>query len=86
MEAMAMGVPVVATAVGGVPENVQDGQTGFLVEAGDVTGLAEVVWTLLQDDEKRLRMGALAKKYAQAHFSSSRMIVDLDVIYRELLS
>lgn len=86
MEAMGMGVPVVATAVGGVPENVQDGQTGFLVEAGDVDGLTDAVWTLLQDDEKRVRMGALAKQYAQEHFSSSRMIADLDRIYRELLS
>jgi glycosyltransferase involved in cell wall biosynthesis len=86
MEAMGMGLPVVATAVGGVPENVQDGQTGLLVEAGDVDGLTEAVWTLLQDDEKRARMGALAKQYAQTHFSSSRMVADLDVVYRELLS
>ncbi len=86
MEAMAMGLPVVATAVGGVPENVQDGQTGLLVEAGDVNGLTEAVWTLLQDDEKRLHMGTLAKKYAQAHFSSARMVAELDVVYRELLS
>jgi len=86
MEAMGMGVPVVATAVGGVPENVQDGQTGLLIEAGDVRGLAEAVWALLQDDEKRVRMGELAKKYAQEHFSSSRMIADLDRVYRELLS
>jgi len=85
MEAMAMGLPVVATAVGGVPENVQDGQTGLLVEAGDVDGLTEAVWTLLQDDEKRISMGALAKKYAQAHFSSSRMVAELDGVYRELL-
>ena len=86
MEAMGMGVPVVATAVGGVPENVQDGQTGLLVEAGDVNGLTEAVWALLQDDDKRVQMGALAKQYAQEHFLSSRMIADLDRVYRGLLS
>jgi glycosyltransferase involved in cell wall biosynthesis len=86
MEAMSMGLPVVATSVGGIPEIVQDGQTGVLVEAGDVDGLTDAVWVLLQDPEKRARMGTMAKQYAQAHFSTSHMVSELDLLYRELLS
>lgn len=86
MEAMGMGVPVVATAVGGIPEIVQDGQTGLLVEAGDVKALVEAVWTLLQDDKMRLEMGIRAQAYAQKHFSASHMIAELDTLYGELIS
>lgn len=86
MEAMSMGLPVVATAVGGIPEIIRDGHTGVLVEAGDVAGLCNAVWDLLEDPEKRERMGTLAKSYAQAHFSTVTMTAKLDTLYRELLS
>lgn len=86
MEAMCMGLPVVATAVGGIPENVQDGHTGILVAAGDVDGLVTAVWDLLHDEDKRVRLGAAAKEYANTHFSSARMVSELDGLYRELLS
>jgi glycosyltransferase involved in cell wall biosynthesis len=86
MEAMSMGVPVVATSVGGIPEIVTEGETGLLVPAGDLEALTEAVWHLLQDPEKRARMGANAKRFARAHFSTDRMVSDLDALYRELLS
>jgi glycosyltransferase involved in cell wall biosynthesis len=85
MEAMSMGLPVVATSVGGIPEIVQDNHTGVLVEAGDVTGLVAAVWALLENPEKRARMGSLAKDYARAHFSAPRMVSELDMLYRQLL-
>ncbi|MBT3606604.1 MAG: glycosyltransferase family 4 protein [Candidatus Latescibacteria bacterium] len=85
MEAMSMGLPVVATAVGGIPEIIQDGHTGVLVDAGDVEGLCQAVRDLLQNPEKREQMGALAKTYAQTHFSVSAMTAELDALYCELL-
>ena len=65
IEAMAAAKPVVATRVGGVPDLVEDGQTGYLVEAGDATGLARRTVELLQDDGLRLRMGQRARELAQ---------------------
>jgi glycosyltransferase involved in cell wall biosynthesis len=64
-EAMAAAKPVVATRVGGVPDLVEDGHTGYLVEAGDVTGLARKTIELLQNDGLRLRMGQRARELAQ---------------------
>jgi glycosyltransferase involved in cell wall biosynthesis len=61
LEAMAHGRPVVATAVGGIPELVEDGVTGFLVEPGDVTGLRAAIERLLADPVLRKRMGRAAR-------------------------
>lgn len=62
MEAMACGKPVVATRVGGIPELVDNGTEGILVEAGDVKGLAESITNLLNDPELRARMGRAGKR------------------------
>lgn len=86
MEAMRLGLPVVATAVGGIPEIVHHEQTGLLVRAGDAQALTDAVWRLLQDEALRLEMSARAKLYAQEHFSVDRMIGELDALYGELLS
>ena len=86
MEAMAAGIPVVATRVGGLEGIVQEGETGLLVPPGDVAALEDAVWTLLQDEEACARMGMTARAYAQAHFSADRMISELDALYNELLS
>lgn len=61
LEAMACGVPVVASNVGGIPDIVTDGYNGLLVGAGDVKGLAESVIKILSDEtlRKRLSEGAL---------------------------
>jgi len=61
LEAMAHGRPVVASAVGGIPELVEDGVTGFLVEPGDVSGLREAIERLLSDPALRRRMGRAAR-------------------------
>jgi len=68
IEAMAAGKPVVATKVGGIPDLVHNGATGFLVEAGDVSGMARALSSLLSDAELRLRMGVQARREAQARF------------------
>ncbi|UCE45126.1 MAG: glycosyltransferase [Methanobacteriota archaeon] len=62
MEAMACGLPIVASRVGGVPELVRDGQDGLLVESGDVVGLGHAIARLLSDPEMRRRMGSSGRK------------------------
>src|ERR671937_549308 len=61
LEAMAYGKPVVASAVGGIPELVEDGVTGFLVEPGDVAGLRQAIERLLADPALRRRLGRAAR-------------------------
>jgi glycosyltransferase involved in cell wall biosynthesis len=64
IEAMAHGRPVVASAVGGIPELVRDGETGFLVEPGDVAGLRAAIQRLLADPELRRRLGRAGRERA----------------------
>lgn len=61
VEALAVGVPVVSTAVGGVPEIVRDGENGLLVQAGDVDGVAGAMGRLLREEGLRSRLSAGAK-------------------------
>jgi glycosyltransferase involved in cell wall biosynthesis len=74
MEAAACGIPVVATAVGGVPELVQDGVTGLLTKAGDAEGLAEALSHLLCNSNLSARIGAAARHRAEEHFSLKRQV------------
>ena len=69
VEAGAAGLAVVATRVGGIPEIVDDGTTGVLVEPGDGRGLADAVAGLIADAARRERLGAAARLRATAHFS-----------------
>ena len=68
MQAMAAGKAVVATRVGGVPYQVKDGQTGLLVESGDVPALAEAIVRLLRDDDLRIAMGQKGREVAEQRF------------------
>lgn len=65
LEAMACGIPVVATAVGGLKETVQDGESGLLVPPGDVTALARALITLLTDEPLRQRLAQGARRRAE---------------------
>jgi D-inositol-3-phosphate glycosyltransferase len=65
LEAMACGTPVVASRVGGLAHNVQDGQTGFLVPERDAGALAAKIRTLLLDESLRQRLGSQASRWAQ---------------------
>jgi len=73
LEAMAARVPVVATAVGGVPEIVRDGVDGRLVPAGDVTALASAMIDLLEDGDTARRLGASARSRVEQDFTAERM-------------
>jgi glycosyltransferase involved in cell wall biosynthesis len=83
LEAMAAGLAVVATRVGGVPEIVQDGQTGLLVPAGRPLELAAALRTLL-DPERRIELGRAAREWALNHASLERWLDQLQALYREV--
>jgi len=72
-EAMSYGVPVVATRVGGIPEVVEDGVNGYLVDRTDIMGAAEKLVQLLQDDELRQRFKAESRRLATERFDVRRM-------------
>jgi glycosyltransferase involved in cell wall biosynthesis len=74
MEAMAARLPVVATAVGGNPELVRDGRTGFLVPAHDALALADRMAALAADRPLALRMGEAGRRHVEAEYSTKRMI------------
>ena len=84
VEAMAAGVPVVATRVGGIPSVVADGECGLLVEPGDVAGLAGAIGKLLADRPLAARMGEAGRRRALAYGVES-MLEKLDGLYREIL-
>jgi L-malate glycosyltransferase len=75
VDAMAASKPAVATAVGGVPEVLADGETGFLVQPRDDKALAEKIVLLLKDEALRRRMGDAALTRARQHFTVERMVL-----------
>jgi glycosyltransferase involved in cell wall biosynthesis len=85
LEAMAAGLPVVATAVGGTPEVVEDGVTGLLVPPGDPKALAEAIACLLQDIDLRQQMGQAGRGRVTQHFSIERMVERTQTLYEQLL-
>jgi glycosyltransferase involved in cell wall biosynthesis len=85
LEAMRLGRPIVATAVGGTPEVVEDGVTGLLVPGRDPRALGEAISGLLQDPERRQRMGAEAARRLERVFDEERVIDALLDAYRAAL-
>lgn len=86
IEAMACGVPVVATATDGAREIVGDGVTGRLVPVGDFEAIAAAVCALLEDEDVRAEMGERARERAREQFSLERMVDATEAIYREALT
>jgi glycosyltransferase involved in cell wall biosynthesis len=85
LEAMAAGLPVVATAVGGIPEIVDDGTTGLLVPPGDAAALAAALERLLADAGLRARMGAAGWERVRERFDLAQLRrAHLEVYEREL--
>lgn len=85
LEAFFCGVPVIASGIAGVPEQVTHGVTGFLMNPGDEKMLADFILTLLKDENKRLRMARAAREEALQKHTQARMIRDVMVIYDEIL-
>jgi glycosyltransferase involved in cell wall biosynthesis len=85
IEAMAAGLPVVATRAGALPEVVVDGETGILVERGDVEGLAAAISKLLSDPHLRERMGAAGRERVRRLFTWDRSVARLQELYDSIL-
>ncbi len=86
IEALAAGRPVVATRVGGLPDVVSEGEDGFLVEVGNIQGLADALERLARDPELRARMGAAGPARVIPRYRVERLVDDVDALYRELLT
>ena len=84
LEAMALKRPVIATAIGGSLDQVEDGQTGFLVPPGDPAALAEKIAVLLQDPQRRKSMGDAGRQRLERLFSIETMISRFEGVYRDL--
>lgn len=85
LEAGAAAVPVVATRVGGIPDIVDDGETGLLVAPRSVDELVSAVRSLVHSPERRRLMGATARAKVVPHYSLAAMVQRIEAIYEELL-
>ncbi|MGP0064403.1 MAG: glycosyltransferase [Isosphaeraceae bacterium] len=83
LEAMACGLPVVATRVGGLPEVVDDGVTGLLVPPADPAALAEAMVAIWDDPDRRDRMGRDGRRRAEERFDVRRMVAQYEALYGE---
>ncbi len=83
MEAMAAGIPVVASNVGGLPDLVKDGQTGFLTPAGDSAALGKRIKGMLGDPTRALNMARAARALIEKEFSSQRMVEGTMKVYEK---
>lgn len=86
MEAMASGVAVIGSDVGGIKSLIQDGYTGLLVKPKDIAGISCAISALLKDPEKRKFLGDNARNFIAENFSSEQMIFLTEEVYRECLS
>ena len=86
LEAMAAGLPVVASDVGGVAEAVADGETGLLVAPGDVDALAGALERLLADAALRRAMGSAGRARAASHFDLARFRAAHVQVYERALA
>lgn len=86
LEAMASGLPVVATDVGGIADIVIDGETGYLVRPDDEDGLRDAVATLVADRAKRRSFGCRARRHVEEHHALPRLTTELLRLYEASLS
>lgn len=86
LEAMAMGKPVVASRVGGIPDLIDQGVNGLLVPPGDVKELADALEKVLNDKGFARKMGREGRKRIKGQFSAHVMVQSIEQLYRELLA
>jgi len=86
LEAMASGLPIIATRVGAVPEVIEDGENGLLIDPGDPGALTRALKRLLYDNELRHTLGSNNLRKVQEKYHIPKGIEQLDRIYREILA
>ncbi|BAY97626.1 putative glycosyltransferase [Tolypothrix tenuis PCC 7101] len=85
-EAMAMGLPVISTQHGGIPELVEDGISGFLVPERDVDAIAEKLTYLIKHPEIWSQMGAAGRAYVETHYDMNKLNDELVQIYQQVIA
>jgi len=85
LEAMSYAIPVIATNVGGIPELIKDGETGHLIEPGNLDQLLEKMKKLIEDENMRVSMGKKGRETVEKDFSISEMANKIDDVYESLL-
>jgi colanic acid/amylovoran biosynthesis glycosyltransferase len=85
LEAAATALPIIGSRVGGIPECILDGQTGFLVPERDETALAQRMSELLESPAKRHQMGAAGRALVESRFNIDRQTAALEDFYDSLL-
>ena len=86
VEASAFGLPIVSVKLGGIPEIVKHQSTGFLLEPGDLEGMAEKIELLAKNQELRVQMGKAGYDYVARHFDLKRQSEKLDNFYEKLIA
>ena len=85
MEAMAMGVPVIATHIGGSTDQVAEGVTGFLVPPSDSSALADRIERVMRDPDLRFRLGQAGPRRIAEQFSLEQMVGQIVELYDRVL-
>ncbi len=86
LEAFALGKPVIGSRIGGIPELVKDGVTGYTFEPGNAEDLSEKIKTLLSDNSTRIKMGHNARMFVEAEFNPEKHYQELMKIYEQAAS
>lgn len=86
VEAMYMGLPVIASSVSGVPELILDGESGFLVPPGNSKSICEKILVLNSNNDLRSKMGTKARERIQEHFLSKHYLNKLEALYDDLVA
>jgi glycosyltransferase involved in cell wall biosynthesis len=84
MQALALGIPVVSTTVGSIPDVVIDGETGYVVPPRDGRTLADRIALLLSDAGLRSRLGANGRALVEGSYSIDKMLDRMEAVYRTL--
>ncbi|HDK41763.1 MAG TPA: colanic acid biosynthesis glycosyltransferase WcaL, partial [Candidatus Pacearchaeota archaeon] len=85
MEALAQGLPVISTYHSGIPELIQDGESGYLVPERDIDALAEKLTYLIEHPDRWIKMGQEGRKYVEEYYNINKLNDRLIEIYRYLL-